>query len=175
MDGFMVHIYIGDGKGKTTAAIGSAIRNIGSGGRVLFVQFLKNMETGETNILKGLDGLVLKRPIMRHKKFVWHMSRAELEETKQDILKGFDDLCETINKGDFSLVVLDEVLDIISCGFLEEPDLISLLESRPETEFVLTGRDASEKLKSIAGYITVMKKEKHPFDKGIKARKGIEY
>lgn len=171
----MIHIYIGDGKGKTTAAIGLAIRNIGSGGKVLFAQFLKNLETGESNILKSLDGLVLKRPCMRHKKFIWHMSRFELEETKEDILRGFNDISEIINKGDFSLAVLDEVLDIISCDFLEEQVLISLLESHPGTEFVLTGRDASEKIKTFADYITVMKKEKHPFDRGIKARKGIEY
>ena len=171
----MIHIYIGDGKGKTTAAVGQAIRNLGSGGKVLFAQFLKSMETGEVNILKSLDGLMLIRPHMRHRKFIWHMSRTELDETKTDILKGFNDICGIINKDGFSLVVLDEVLDIISCGFLEEPVLISLLESRPETEFVLTGREASEKLRSMAGYITLMKKEKHPFDRGIKARKGIEY
>jgi cob(I)alamin adenosyltransferase len=171
----MIHIYIGDGKGKTTAAVGLAIRSLGAGGNVLFAQFLKSMETGEVNILKGLDGLVLIRPNMRHKKFIWHMSRTELEETKADILKGFKDICEIIEKNGFSLVVLDEVLDIILCGFLEEPVLISLLKSRPETEFVLTGRDASEKLRSIAGYVTLMQKEKHPYDQGIKARKGIEY
>lgn len=171
----MVHVYIGDGKGKTTAAIGLAIRNIGAGGKVLFAQFLKSYETGELNTLKSINGLVLKRPFMRHKKFTWHMSRLELDETREDILKGFNDICEAINKGDFSLVVLDEVLDIISCGFLGEPALVSLLKSYPGTEFALTGREASDNIKASADYVTVMKKEKHPYDRGIKGRKGIEF
>lgn len=171
----MVHIYIGDGKGKTTAAIGLAVRNIGSGGKVLFAQFLKNMFTGELNILKDMDGLVLKRPVMRHKTFIWNMSPSQLEETGEDIINGFRDICEAAVSGDYTLIVLDEILDTVSCGFLAETNLIRLIESCPRTEFVLTGREASEKLKDIADYITVMRKEKHPFDKGTGARKGIEY
>jgi len=171
----MVHIYIGDGKGKTTAATGLAVRNIGSGGKVLFAQFLKSMDTGELNVLKGMDGLVLARPSMRHKKFLWDMDSLQLEETREDIRKGFSYIYEVIINGDFSLVVLDEVLDVISCGFLADNDLIRLIDSCPGTEFALTGRDASERLKQAADYITVMKKVKHPFDRGTRARKGIEY
>lgn len=171
----MIHIYIGDGKGKTTAAIGLAIRNIGFEGKVLFAQFLKSMRTGEIDVLSRIDGLLFIRPNMRHKEFIWCMNQTKLEETKEDIVKGFKEISEIINKGEFSLVVLDEVLDIIDCGFLNEADLLTLLENNSKTEFVLTGRKASEELKKAADYITVMKKEKHPFDRGIKARKGIEY
>ncbi len=171
----MIHIYVGDGKGKTTAAIGLAIRNIGYDGKVLFAQFLKNMRTGEIGVLSKINGLLLKRPAMRHKGFIWNMNQTELDETKEDIEKGFIEICEIIDKGSFSLVVLDEVLDIIDCGFLNDADILSLLEHHPETEFILTGRKASKDLKKIADYITVMNKEKHPYDRGIKARKGIEY
>lgn len=171
----MIHIYMGDGKGKTTAAIGLAIRNIGYGGKALFAQFLKSMETGEISVLRDLEGIFVIRPYMHHKEFIWCMNDMQLKETKEDISKGFIEICEIINNGDFSLIVLDEVLDIIECGFLEDSTLISLMKKYSDTEFILTGRKATENLKEIADYITVMNKEKHPFDRGIKARKGIEY
>lgn len=172
---FMIHIYIGDGKGKTTAAIGLSIRNLGCGGRILFTQFLKNSETGEMNILSNLKGITFKRPYMRHKGFIFNMNDSQLKEIKTDIENSFQEIIEIIFGGSFSLVVFDEILDVIDMGFLPEEDLIALFDKFSTTEFVITGRRATQTIKNKADYITVMNKEKHPFDAGVNARKGIEY
>ncbi|MGI6084130.1 MAG: cob(I)yrinic acid a,c-diamide adenosyltransferase [Acetivibrionales bacterium] len=171
----MIHIYIGDGKGKTTAAVGLAVRNLGCGGRILFTQFLKNSKTGEMNILSSLKGITFKRPFMRHKGFIINLSHSKLKEIKEDIEKGFQEIIEIISVGDFSLVVFDEILDVIDMGILPEEDLIALFDKFSGTEFVITGRRATQTMKDYADYITVMNKEKHPYDKGINAREGIEY
>ncbi len=172
----MIHLYVGEGKGKTTAAVGQAIRALGWHQKVLFAQFLKSGESGETLILDKLEDLVFLRPCMRHKGFIWHMNDQELQETKADLLEGFQQITQKIADGDFSMVILDEVLDIVECGFLKESSLFDLISSSPNTiEFILTGRKASARMKENAHYITFMTKEKHPFDQGVKARKGIEY
>ncbi len=171
----MIHIYLGDGKGKTTAAIGLAIRNLGCDGRILFVQFLKNSDTGELNILTKLNGITFNRPFMRHKGFVFNLKASQLREIKEDIEKGFRDIIAIITDNQFTMVVLDEVLDAIDMGFLSQEDLINVFDKFSDIEFVITGRRTTQAIKEKADYITVMKKEKHPFDKGINARKGIEY
>jgi cob(I)alamin adenosyltransferase len=171
----MIQLYIGEGKGKTTAAVGQAIRALGWGGKVLFSQFLKSIDTGEEFTFAKLDGLKWMRPEMRNKCFIWHMNEQQLNETGEDIQKGFTKISHTILEGNFKLAVLDEILDTIECGFLTEESLFSLLDNAPWTEFVLTGRRASERLKEKADYITIMTKVKHPFDKGLQARKGIEF
>lgn len=171
----MIHIYIGDGKGKTTAAIGLAIRNLGCNGMILFAQFLKNSETGEMNILTKLNRITFYRPIMRHKGFILNLDDNQLKEIKEDIKKGFGKIKDIISENKFSLVVLDELLDVIELGFLSEEDVIAVFDKYTATEFVITGRKATQAMKEKADYITVMNKEKHPFDKGINARKGIEF
>ncbi|MGI6123601.1 MAG: cob(I)yrinic acid a,c-diamide adenosyltransferase [Acetivibrionales bacterium] len=171
----MIHTYIGDGKGKTTAAIGLAIRNLGCDGEILFSQFLKSSDTGEMKILTGLNGVTFIRPYMRHKDFVFNVNESQLSEIKEDIVKGFNKIKDIISNGDFSLIVFDEILDVIDLGLLHEEELIAVFDKFPSAEFVITGRKASQAIKDKVDYITVMKKEKHPFDKGIRARKGIEY
>jgi cob(I)alamin adenosyltransferase len=136
---------------------------------------LKSGVTGEKKILESLDGLTFFRPEMRHKGFIWSMDQKELSETKEDILNGFSKISRIIENGDFSLAVLDEVLDIVDCGFLSEDSLIKLLDKVPNTEFILTGRKASDLLKEKSDYISHISKVKHPFDLGIQSRKGIEY
>ncbi len=170
----MVHLYLGDGKGKTTAAIGLAIRNLGWNKKVLLAQFLKSSATGEYSFLCQQKGIVFIRPFMHHKGFLWNMDDKAIEVTRQDIQIGFQDICWQILADEFSLVILDEILDVIESGFISEDSVIELIDSY-SSEFVLTGRRASERLKEKADYITVMVKEKHPFDNGIAARKGIEY
>lgn len=171
----MIHLYLGEGKGKTTAAVGQAIRALGWNQKVFFAQFLKSGDSGETVILDKLEGLAFIRPPMRHKGFIWHMNDQALRETKEDLQLGFNQICQKVKESGFSMVILDEVLDIIDCGFLPEASLLDLILSSSSIEFILTGRQASEKMKQNAHYITRMVKEKHPFDQGIKARKGIEY
>ena len=172
----MVHLYIGEGKGKTTAAIGQSIRMLGWNYKVLFAQFLKSWESGEMNILSSIKGLTVVRPNMRHKCFIWDMDEAALNETKDDLLEGFDLIRKSIYKQDYQLIVLDEILDCIECNIIPEKIIFDLINEAPsDIEFILTGRKASLQLKNIAHYITNMTKEKHPFDVGITARKGIEY
>lgn len=171
----MVQLYIGDGKGKTTASIGQAIRAAGWGGKVLFVQFLKTSQTGEKSIIESLSCIEFKRPIMRHASFIWNMDEKELKETMEDIIQGFNNVKNMVIAGDYSMVVLDEILDCLECGFLSYDYVISLFKEKPEIEYILTGRKASDTILRYADYITEMAKVKHPFDSGIAARRGIEY
>lgn len=170
----MVHLYLGDGKGKTTAALGLAVRILGWDRKVLLAQFLKSFDTGEYAFLSSQKGIVYIRPFMHNKGFLWEMNSEAVEVTKDDIRKGFQDICRQIMSDKFSLIILDEILDAIECGFVSEDSVLELIDNYP-AEYVLTGRRASEKIKEKADYITVMVKEKHPFEKGIAARKGIEF
>ncbi len=172
----MIQLYIGDGKGKTTAAVGQAVRAWGWRKRILFAQFLKCGETGEIHALESLEGIVIFRPQMRHKGFIWNMDEKSLADTLEDLGRGFEKLCEIVKSGHWAMIVLDEILDAIQCGFISEEGLLDLANSLPEgTELILTGRSASQKLREAAQYITLLSKEKHPYDLGILARKGIEY
>lgn len=152
-----------------------AIRALGWNKKVLIAQFLKCSQTGEINFLSKTEDAVVMRPNMRHKGFVWNMDDKAIKETKEDIEKGFSDISANLLNGEYSLVILDEILDVIDLGFISEDRVFELFERLPETEFVLTGRKASFKLRERAHYITNMTKEKHPFDEGLQARKGIEY
>lgn len=170
-----IHLYIGDGKGKTTAAAGMAIRAAGWKMSVLFCQFLKSSETGELPVLESLDELItIYRPSMRHKNFLWTQSPDDLIETREDILKGWETVKEIISNKPFNMVIMDEVLDVLKCGFIDERDFIETVRKEP-SDVVLTGREASSALMNIADYITRMTAVRHPFQTGISSRKGIEY
>jgi cob(I)alamin adenosyltransferase len=170
-----IHIYCGDGKGKTTAAIGLGIRACGSGKRVLLVQFLKGNTSSELTVLRQIANCtVMDAPSAI--KFTFQMSKEELEQTA--------DLCETMlqgamaaaQKGDCDLVILDEVFGALSCKLLNKDRLAQFIQNKPpQLELVLTGRDPSKEFLDLADYVTEMKKIKHPYDKGMPARKGIEY
>ena len=174
MVSYMIHLYIGNGKGKTTAALGLAVRAAGWGKKVFFSQFLKSTKTGEGIFLSKLDGIVFYRPYMRNQGFIWNMDAKAIEETKEDLFKGLNKIKKLIKNEEYSVIVLDEILDVIECGFLSEESVFEIINSK-DAEFILTGRNASDKLKDKADYITNMVKEKHPYDIGIHARKGIEY
>lgn len=173
----MVHLYLGDGKGKTTAATGLAVRALGHGYRVLFAQFLKNTETGEKAILEGFkDRLLFFRPVQRHPRFLWDMTGEQLAETKQDIALGWETLKQQIQSGQWELVVLDEILDCIDTGLLPEQDVLSAIAGRPVgVEVVCTGRKASQAFHDLADYISEIHALKHPYTKGMRARRGIEF
>ncbi|HEY8499418.1 MAG TPA: cob(I)yrinic acid a,c-diamide adenosyltransferase [Clostridia bacterium] len=173
----MIHMYIGDGKGKTTAAVGLAVRALGTGLKVLFVQFLKNTITGEKNILeKFTEKLYFYRPEQRHHLFLWKMTEKQLAETKEDLQAGWKHVREEILSGKWDVVVLDEILDVIGNGLLSEEDIANVLIKRPaKTEIICTGRDAPDSLRDLADYISLIEKVKHPYDMGVRARYGIEY
>lgn len=170
----LVHLYCGDGKGKTTAAVGLAVRHSGRGGKVVFAQFLKDGTSGECRVLAKLGVTVLAaNPVG---KFSFRMTEEEKAETAAALGRTFDAATGFAVRERATLLVLDEICAAVNCGFLPEKTLTEFLESRPDSlEVVLTGRDPSENLQMHADYITEMKKRRHPFDEGVAAREGIEF
>lgn len=171
----MIHIYTGDGKGKTTAAMGLALRAINAGQKVYILQFLKGRESGEITVLKTYDQV----KIVRGKpglKFSFQMSESEKLEVREIHDFQLTEATNEVMTGNVGTLILDEVLGALSTGLLDESVLDALLESVPkEVEVVLTGRGASQKLIDRADYVTEMKSIKHPYERGQKMRKGVEY
>ena len=170
----LVHIYCGDGKGKTTAAAGLALRAAGAGKKVLFVQFFKDGSSSEIGILRGLQDVQV-RVVPENFGFVWTMSDEELARAKE-AYTGLLLNAEKEAADGFGLLVLDEVISAVNCGIVPEKELLDFIVCRPEgLEIVLTGRDPSAALSDAADYITEMRKIRHPFDEGVNGRKGIEF
>lgn len=162
----MIHLYIGNGKGKTTAAAGLAVRAAGHGAKVLFVQFLKNGSSGEIAVLNKFTEVKYSRG---NNKFLYEMNESEKQQVQTDIVN----ILSNIDVSAYNLIVMDEVLDCITEKLISENDISKFFQT--ETEIVLTGRNASDELREKADYISEIVNIKHPYNKGIKARKGIEY
>jgi len=160
----LVYVYTGNGKGKTTAAIGSAIRAMGHGKRAVIIQFLKKGEYGEkkSSFLEiyqfGREQFVVKPTEIDYK------LAEEALKFAADILK----------QRPF-LLVLDEVNVAVSMGLIGIDDVIELVKNRGETNIILTGRNAPHEFIELADLVTDMRKIKHPFDGGTEAREGLEY
>ncbi len=170
----LIHLYCGEGKGKTTAAMGAVIRAAGSGKKVVILQFLKSGTSSEVKILQSLYQVKLYA-LSSFCGFIKNQSNEELKKIKCDYGKLFDQVIDTV-QCDVELLVLDEVLAACNHRIIEETKLISFLENKSKNlEVILTGRNPSERLLSLADYITEMKKIKHPFDEGVQARQGIEF
>ena len=172
----MLHIYCGDGKGKTTAAIGLAVRVAGYGVPVLFCQFLKGSPTGELAPMDKLGIRVLRPVFPAADKFVFQMTDAEKQTAADAHRHCFAQVCRAAADTGARLLVLDEVLDAVALGLLPLPDLLAFLEERPPgLDVVCTGRDPHEQLCALADYHTDFRALRHPYDRGISAREGIEY
>lgn len=170
----LVHIYCGEGKGKTTCSVGLTVRACGYGLNVLFMQFLKSGDSSELKVLRSLDGITVlgTKPI---KKFSFQMTEEEKQETRDVNAAQFKDMLKLLNEQKFDMLVLDECLGAIEAGLLDEQLIVDFLKSKPEhLEVVLTGRYPSDALVELADYVSRIDKVKHPFDKGIPARAGIE-
>lgn len=170
----LVHIYTGAGKGKTTAAVGLAVRAAGRGRRVLFVQFLKDNSSGEIGPLRRL-GIVV-RGLSRQYGFVRNLSEAD----KGQVAAEHDHLLRTAiaeaKSGRWDLLVLDEIMAACKHNLAQRQLVDGLLAEKPEhLEVVLTGRDAPQEWLAKAQYVTEMTLQKHPYQQGIAAREGIEY
>ncbi len=171
----LIHLYFGDGKGKTTAAMGLALRCAGRGGKVVIAQFLKDGTSGECLALAKMENVTLLAANPSGK-FTFQMSGEEKNSTREAICRTFEAAAQYARKEKVRLLVLDEVCAAVSQGFLDEDELLCFLEHKPEAlEVVLTGRNPSERLMRCADYVTEMKKHRHPFERGIAAREGIEY
>lgn len=168
-----IHVYYGHGKGKTTAAVGQAVRAAGAGFKVLFFQFLKDNSSGERVILESIPGVTCVNG-KEKVKFYRQMNETERMELKNYHLKKLDEIVKLCDS--FDILILDEALCAVSLGALDETGLLQFLRHKPEElEVILTGHEVSENVLEIASYVTEMKKEKHPFDAGLRARAGIEY
>ena len=167
-----IHIYTGNGKGKTTAAFGLALRAAGAGKKVFIAQFVKGKSYSEIEAIRkyiseitikqyGLGCFIVKTP------------------TRRDIAAARDGLAEVtgiITTGQFDLVILDEACIAVYYNLFTVEELIETIKKkREETEVIITGRNAHEKLIEMADLVTEMKEVKHYYTRGVKARKGIEY
>ena len=170
----LIHIYCGDGKGKTTAAVGLAVRCAGRGNKVLLVQFLKSRDSGELYSLAKLPDIEVMRG-KESKKFTFQMNEEEKHALLIEHNKMFEQVLAKIKNGGYSLLILDEVIGALNAKVFEMPKLIEFLRHKPENlEVVLTGRNPEPELVEIADYVSEMRKVKHPMDMGIMAREGIE-
>jgi cob(I)alamin adenosyltransferase len=180
--GFL-HVYTGDGKGKTTAAIGLAIRAAGAGKSVAFVQFDKGGDPederySERNILRSIAEIELftfgcqrVRPDGTFRFGITDEDRAEAE-------RGLEFARQLIRMPHFAVIILDEIISAASTGLIPQEDLAQLIleyKQNPVAELVLTGRGASPVLRKMADLVTDMQARKHYFSTGVKARKGIDY
>lgn len=172
----LTHVYTGEGKGKTTAAMGLALRALGAGLQVRVFQFCKSQPSGEIQALSKIAPGVVRRADCDVKKFAWDMTPAEKEVWVEAQQALFDEACEAACDKDVDLVILDEALGAVSAGAIDEGQLIYLIGHKYRgTELVVTGRSAGPKLIDRADYVTEMRMIKHPYEAGVQARKGIEY
>ena len=166
-----IQVYTGDGKGKTTAALGLALRAAGAGLTVLVAQFLKQGEYSEIAALKALGDLITVRQYGCGR-FVRGMPT---EEEKKSAGQGLEEIRHHLQNGSFDVIVVEEGNVAVTCGLITEDDLLDLMRIKPEkTELVITGRGAADRVIKNADLVTEMKEVKHYFKKGVSARKGIE-
>ena len=171
----MIHIYCGDGKGKTTAATGLALRAAGCGMKVLFARFLKNENSGELSILDSVPEIEVLH-LERSYGFFNTLTDEEKEEVRQMYGQLWDLIKEKISGGQFQMLVIDEFMAAYRYGLIGREEALDLLTGKPEAlELVLTGRNPGPELTELADYVSEIRKVKHPFDHGIMARRGIEY
>jgi cob(I)alamin adenosyltransferase len=166
-----VHVYTGNGKGKTTAAIGLAIRAAGAGMRVYIAQFVKGMHYSELDsLLRYADCITLKQ--YGRDCFI---EQEPSEEDTQAARKGFEEVKGVLISGDYQVVILDEANIATHYSLFSADELIELIRSKPESvELVITGRGADPKVIAVADLVTEMKEIKHYYNRGIEARPGIE-
>lgn len=169
----MLHIYCGDGKGKTTCSMGLAVRAAGHGRKVVVAQFLKSGNSGERVVLEQLP-TVNCLPVPETMKFTFLMNEQEKADTRAQMTEIFSQAAQLGRDSD--LLVLDELCSAINTGMVPLDQVLAFLDSRPENlEVVITGRDPAPELQERADYITEMRKVKHPFDRGVHAREGVEW
>jgi len=169
----MVHIYYGDGKGKTTAAVGLTIRCCGNGQTALFTQFLKSDNSGERRILECIPNLTLPK-LPQSVKFVFDMTPEEHAEYKKHAAELYKYILENIDN--YDMIIADEIFSAVDVGFITTTDVLELIHKCPETtELVLTGHNLDKSVLVYADYVTYMSKIKHRYDIGMGARPGVEY
>ena len=169
METGFVHIYHGEGKGKTTAAVGPAVRAVGAGMHVLFVQLMKNGASSEIAVLRGIDKIEV-HTIKNTYGFTWNMRDDDRIKLRAKNDRAVRALIKAVQVG-----VTDELMAAYQGGFVDKEAVLSLIQlCKGTTELVLTGRNPAKELLERADYITQLRNERHPYEKGIDARAGIE-
>lgn len=169
----MIQIYYGDGKGKTTCAVGAAVRAAGAGLKVLFVQFFKSSKSCERTVLKDVKSIELY-PCPDKIKFSFAMSEAELKGDGKRYASILNEI--TARQSEFDVIILDEFFTLLDSKLFTADVLASFLSSiYNEKELILTGHSVPEKFIKLADYATEFRCISHPYQKGVKAREGIEY
>lgn len=169
----LIHIYCGDGKGKTTASMGLSVRAAGSGLKVLVVQFFKDGSSSEVKILRDIPNITVMTEERNFGffKFMQEEEKAVAKQAYEDLLQKAITLSKNVD-----VVILDEIISTYNYEMISRETLVDFLKTKPEKlEVVMTGRDPKEELVTLADYVTEMKKIKHPYDKSQPARLGIEY
>jgi cob(I)alamin adenosyltransferase len=168
-----LHIYCGDGKGKTTAAMGLAVRAAGNGMKVLVCQCMKDGSSSEVAMLEKLG--ITYRCCTERFGFFWNMTDEQKKKAAEAYTNLFREVMEMAEKEHYDLLVIDEFMSAYNHGLIDQKTALKALLHRPEwLEMVLTGRQPGEEILKLADYVTEMRKIKHPFDEGLPARKGIE-
>ncbi len=174
-----VHIYTGDGKGKTTAAFGLALRAAGHGSRVLIFQFLKpsSLDLGERGALKkGIEGITVRAMDEPWDMFESMGNTPALERVKKAIARSLREIETAAHEKYYDVIILDEIVFCFARGLVTIDDIKHIITNREKgVEIILTGRGATPELIELADLVTEMKPIKHPFEKGVEARKGIEF
>ncbi len=168
----LVQVYAGTGKGKTTAAIGLAIRAVGQGLHVYFAQFMKGVSYGELSVLSRMPNITIRQSGSQH----WIIPDCRTDEDREVAGRGFDETRKAVFSGKYDIVVMDEINVATAWKLVPVEKVVELIRTKPPTvELVLTGRLARPEIIGLADLVTEMVPVKHPFEKGIHARRGIEF
>lgn len=176
METGLVQVYCGYGKGKTTAAIGQGIRATGRGLKVIMIQFLKGGPSGELKTLSKLEPEFKVFRFEKDRDFYYALSSQEKDELKMEVINALKFAKKVFETKECDLLILDEILGVIENGIIEDMELKAMIRSKPVSmELVLTGRKLPLSLAEDVDYISEISQAKHPYEKGIGAREGIEY
>jgi cob(I)alamin adenosyltransferase len=168
----LVQIYTGEGKGKTTAALGLALRAAGRGLKVFIGQFVKGMHYGELDSIKRLSTQITIKQYGRQ----CFIQDKPTEEDVRLAREGWRQIEDILDKGEYDLLILDEIGIALYYRLISQEEVAELIRSKPESvELVLTGRKIPEMLYKLADLVTEMREIKHYYNSGVKAREGIEY
>jgi len=185
----LVHVYTGDGKGKTTAAVGLAVRAIGHGMSVCMIQFLKGGgHAGEIEAAEKLLPNFKVRQMGKPCPYSEEMKRGTIDcgnckdcflsrqEEGERVSEGLDFAEKTVTSGKYDVVILDEINNALNRKLASVTRVLKIIKNKKSTvELVLTGRNAPKEIVGVADYVTYMKKIKHPFAKGMRVRFGVDY
>ena len=175
MERGLVHIYCGDGKGKTTAAVGLAVRAAGCGKKVLFVRFMKNERSGELKGMADIPEIDFLYP-ERYFGFYSQLSSEEQASCKEVYHRLWEAAVRECEEDKYDLLILDEFMSAYQCEVIDRQKAVHFLTEKPDKlEVILTGRNPAPEVEALADYISEICKVRHPYDRGIMAKEGIEY